>query len=47
MGMDGCCDGMRNFPTKEEKIEKLKEYRKTLELETKGVSERIRDLEKN
>ena len=47
MGMDGCCNGMRNFPTKEEKMEKLKEYRKDLELEVKGVNERLKELEKN
>ena len=46
MGMDGCC-GVRNFPTKEEKMERLKEYRETLELEVKGVNERLKELEKN
>jgi hypothetical protein len=39
--------GMRRFLTKEEKIEMLKEYKKSLEEETKGVSERIKELEKN
>lgn len=49
---DGCnCGygghGMRNFLTKEEKLEILKEYQKNLEEEVKGVKERIKDLEKN
>lgn len=39
--------GMRNFLTKEEKLEILKEYKKNLENEAKGVGERIKDLEKN
>ena len=39
--------GMRNFMTKEEKLEILKEYKKNLESEVKGVSERIKDIEKN
>ena len=38
---------MRNFLTKEEKLEILKEYKKNLESETKGVAEKIKDLEKN
>ncbi len=38
--------GMRNFLTKEEHIELLKGYRETLENEAKGVSERIKELEK-
>lgn len=38
---------MRNFLTKEEKLEILKEYKKNLENEAKGVGERIKDLEKN
>lgn len=38
---------MRNFLTKEEKIQLLKEYKEYLEKEAKGVSERIKDLEKN
>jgi hypothetical protein len=47
--MYGCEIGreMRNFLTKEEKIEMLKEYKEHLENETKGVSERIKELEKN
>ena len=36
----------RSFFTKEEKIEMLKEYKDALEKETKGVSERIKELEK-
>ena len=39
--------GMRNFLTKEEKLEILKEYKQSLEKEAKGVAERIKDLEKN
>ena len=41
------CGGMRNFLTKEERIELLKEYKENLEKEAKGVSERIKELEKN
>ncbi|MEK6953074.1 MAG: hypothetical protein AABX29_08735 [Nanoarchaeota archaeon] len=42
----GSCNG-RSFLTKEERIEILKEYKEDLENESKGVSERIRELEKN
>ena len=42
-----CCGGERSFLTKDEKIEMLKEYKDSLEKETKGVQERIRELEKN
>lgn len=42
----GNCQG-RSFLTKEEKIEMLTEYKEELEKETKGVSERIKDLERN
>lgn len=38
--------GFRGFLTKEERVELLKEYRDTLEKEAKGVSERIKELEK-
>ncbi len=38
--------GFRGFLTKEEKIELLKEYKESLEKEAKGVSEKIKDLEK-
>ncbi len=38
--------GMRNFLTKEERIQILKEYKESLESEAKGVAERIKDLEK-
>ena len=48
-----CCEGDvcmcysgRNYFTKEEKIEMLKEYKDSLEKEAKGVGERIRELEK-
>ena len=39
-------DQMRGFLTKEEKLEMLKEYRESLEKEAKGVSERIKELER-
>lgn len=38
---------MRNFLTKEEKLDILKEYKESLQNEVKGVEERIRQLEKN
>jgi hypothetical protein len=41
----GCC-GPRNFLTKGEKVEMLKEYKESLEKEAKGVAERIKELEK-
>ena len=41
----GCGCG-RNFMTKEEKIAELKEYQRELELEVKGVTEKIKELEK-
>ena len=37
----------RNFRTKEEKVEMLKDYQQTLEKETQGVKERIKELERN
>jgi hypothetical protein len=50
MGMNcasyGSC-GSRSFLTREEKIEMLKEYQQSLELEAKGVKERIEQLEKD
>ena len=52
--MANCCVGysdnegsFRQFLTKEEKIELLKEYKETLEKEVRGLSERIKDLQKN
>jgi predicted metal-binding protein len=46
----GCCsygnETPRNFLTKEEKIEMLKEYKESLEKEAQGVAERIKELEK-
>jgi len=39
--------GMREFLTKEEKIEILKEYQENLENEAKGVAERIKELQKH
>lgn len=41
-----CC-GARGFLTREEKIEMLKDYKESLEKEAKGVSERIKELERN
>jgi hypothetical protein len=35
----------RSFLTKEERIELLKEYKQDLENESRGVSERIKELE--
>jgi hypothetical protein len=37
----------RSFLTKEEKVQILKEYKENLEKEAKGVTERIKELEKN
>lgn len=37
----------RNFLTREEKVEMLKEYKEDLEKEIEGISERIRELSKN
>ncbi|MEK6954324.1 MAG: hypothetical protein AABX01_04915 [Candidatus Micrarchaeota archaeon] len=36
----------RSFLTKEEKLEMLEEYHKSLQLESKGVEERIKELKK-
>lgn len=47
--MENCCTGScgpRNFLTREEKVEILREYKESLEKETKGVAERIKELEK-
>ncbi|MBI5553502.1 MAG: DUF5320 domain-containing protein [Candidatus Diapherotrites archaeon] len=44
--MNNCCGVSRSFLTKEEKTEMLKEYKDSLEKEAKGVSERIRELER-
>lgn len=40
------CHGGRCFPTREEKIEMLEEYKKILEKEAKGVEETIEILKK-
>lgn len=42
----GCYVG-RNFLTREEKLEMLREYHDSLTHEAKGVEERIKELEKN
>ena len=39
--------GYRNFLTREEKIEVLREYKESLEKEAQGVGERIKELQKN
>lgn len=42
-----CCGtGYRNYLTKDEKIEMLKEYKEQLDKESRGVAERIKELEK-
>lgn len=47
-----CCVGyscedssVRQFLTKEERIEMLKEYKESLEKEVRGIQERIEELE--
>ena len=40
------CHCGRHFLTKEEKIEKLEEYKKWLDNESKGVGEKIEELKK-
>ena len=42
-----CCsmEGCRSFPTKEEKLQSLKSYKEALDNESKGVAERIVELE--
>lgn len=47
--MEQCCGENcqpRSFLTREEKVAKLKEYKEEIELEAKGISERIKELEK-
>ena len=41
-----CGDGGRQFLTKEEKIDKLNDYREWLDSESKGVQETISKLKK-
>ncbi|MEK6914916.1 MAG: DUF5320 domain-containing protein [Nanoarchaeota archaeon] len=40
----GSCESSRGFLTKKERIEMLEEYKKNLESEAQGVSERIKEL---
>ena len=43
-----CYNGMcmsRGFPTREEKIDSLKSYKEALDNESKGVAERIAELQ--
>ena len=42
---NGCCES-RSFLTKEEKVQMLKDYKDSLEKETQGVKERIKELER-
>lgn len=44
--MHGCCVN-RSYLTKDERIDMLKEYKEALDNESKGVEERIKELEKN
>ena len=47
MGYCGCgCHSVRCFPTKEEKIGMMEEYKETLENEVKGIDEAIKELKK-
>mgnify|MGYP001581239920 CR=1 FL=1 len=47
MGCYGYCEMPgRSFLTKDEKIEMLQEYKERLDKESKGVAERIKELEK-
>ncbi len=41
------CSPARGFFTKKEKQEMLKEYKETLDMESKGVAERIKELEQS
>jgi hypothetical protein len=46
----GCCGSGytgRNFLTREEKIQLLREYHQDLKREVQGVEERIKELEAN
>ncbi len=43
---DWYCAPSRGFFTKEERIKMLKEYKEQLDLESKGVAEKIMHLEK-
>lgn len=36
----------RNFFTKNERLEMLKEYKNTLDKESKGIAEKMKELEK-
>lgn len=43
-----CGDGtVRQFLTKEERIEMLKEYQESLEKEVRGIAERIEELKED
>ena len=40
------CSHARNFLTRDEKVEMLKEYKDSLEKEAKGVTEKIEQMKK-
>ncbi len=44
--MCGAYEDARSFLTKDERIEVLSEYKKSLEQEAKGIEERIQELKK-
>ena len=41
------CSGNRHFLTKDEKVEMLKDYKENLEKEVSGITERIKEIERN
>jgi len=43
-GMCGCGCGGRRFLSKEEKIEKLEDYRESLKKELQGVEEELKEI---
>jgi hypothetical protein len=45
MNACGTCETPRNFLTREEKAEMLKEYKNSLEQEAKAVAEKVAELE--
>ena len=46
MGYNCCANSARNFLTREEKVEMLKEYEGELSKELEGVKERVKELQK-
>ena len=45
MNCEQYCSSSRNFFTKEEKVEMLKDYKEALDKESRGVAERMKELE--